>query len=161
MAFSCPVLPRKDGDKAAREFRYEAHDLLTLKKLIERDYSIPAPQTAEEVIGYYARRIAKDVKLPSQFAALVPKVREFLERKAFGGPVDISTPDMVKAIGSNVVQYVTVKTFTAALRDAGGARAGADAAERRPVAVGDAEVPLVAQDVGGEEVHLQPGSVRQ
>ncbi len=116
-AFSCPVLPRKEGDKAAREFRYEAHDLITLQKLIERDYSIPAPQTAEEVIGYYARRIAQDVKLPSQFAALVPKVREFLERKAFGGPVDITTPDMVKAIGSNVVQYVTVKTFTAALRE--------------------------------------------
>ena len=117
MAFTCPVLPRKEGDKAAREFRYEAHDLITLQKLIERDYTIPAPQTAEEVIGYYARRIAQDVKLPSQFAALVPKVREFLEQKAFGGPVDISTPDMVKAISNNVVQYVTVKTFTAALRD--------------------------------------------
>ncbi len=117
MSFSCPVLPRKEGDKAAQEFHYEAHDLITLQKLIERDYSIPAPQTAEEVIGYYSRRNARDLKLPSQFAALVPKVREFLEQKAFGGPVDISTPDMVKAIGNNVVQYVTVKTFTAALRE--------------------------------------------
>ncbi len=116
MSFSCPVLPRKEGDQAAREFRYEAHDLVTLKKLIERDYTIPAPQTAEEVIGYYARRIAQEVKLPSQFAALAPKVREFLERKAFGGMVDISTPEMVQAIGSNVAQYVTVKTFTATLR---------------------------------------------
>src|SRR5262249_6985269 len=53
---------------------------------------------------------------PSQFAALVPKVREFLERKAFGGPVDLSTPDMVKAISSNVAHYLTVKTFAAALR---------------------------------------------
>jgi type III restriction enzyme len=117
LALNCPVLPRKEGDKAAREFRYEAHDLVTLQKLIERDYTIPAPQTAEEVIGYYARRIAQDMKLPSQFAALVPKVRQFLEEKAFGGPVDLSTPDMVKALSSNVAQYVTVKTFTAALRD--------------------------------------------
>ena len=92
---------------------------MTLQKLIERDYTIPAPQTAEEVIGYYARRIAQDVKLPSQFAALVPKVREFLETKAFGGPVDLDTPEMVKAIGSNVAQYVTVKTFAAELRKAG------------------------------------------
>jgi len=116
LAFSCPVLPRKDDDKAAREFRYEAHDLVTLKKLIERDYTIPAPQTAEEVIGYYARRIAQEVKLPSQFAALAPKVQQFLEKKAFGGPVDLSTPEMVRAVGSNVAQYVTVKTFAAALR---------------------------------------------
>ena len=38
---------------------------------------------AEEVISYYAKRIAQDVKLPSQFAALVPKVREFLRDRAF------------------------------------------------------------------------------
>ena len=109
-------LPLKDNDAAAQKFRYEGHDILTLKKIIERDYTIPAPQTAEEVIGYYARRIAQDVKLPSQFAALVPKVREFLATKAFGGPVDLDSPEMVKAIGSNVAQYVTVKSFVAELR---------------------------------------------
>ncbi len=38
----------------------------------ERDYAIPEPQTAEEVIGYYAQRIAQDVRLPSQLAALAP-----------------------------------------------------------------------------------------
>jgi type III restriction enzyme len=116
-ALSCPMLPRKEGDQASRDFHYEAHDLVTLEKLIDRDYTIPAPQTAEEVIGYYARRIAQDVKLPSQFAALVPKVREFLETKAFGVPVDLNTEEMLKAISSKVALYVTVKTFVAALRE--------------------------------------------
>jgi type III restriction enzyme len=116
MRFNCPILPHKQDDKAAEEFHYEGYDLVTLQKLVERDYTIPTPQTAEEVIGYYARRIAQEVKLPSQFAALVPKVREFLETKAFGGRVELNTPDMVKAIGSNVAQYVTVKTFSHALR---------------------------------------------
>jgi type III restriction enzyme len=115
-AFACPVLPRKEDDKAAQEFRYEGYDLVTLQKVVERDYAIPAPQTAEEVIGYYARRIAKEVKLPSQFAALVPKVREFLEAKAFGAAVRLDTPEMVKAVGSNVAQYVTVQTFVKELR---------------------------------------------
>ena len=116
-ALKCPVLPRKAGDQAARDFHYEAHDLVTLEKLIERDYTIPAPQTPEEVIGYYARRIAQDVKLPSQFAALVPKVREFLETKAFGTAVDLNTPEMLKAISGKVALYVTVKTFAAVLRE--------------------------------------------
>jgi type III restriction enzyme len=89
---------------------------VTLQKVIERDYTIPAPQTAEEVIGYYARRIAQEVKLPSQFAALVPKVRQFLETKAFGRRVNLDTPEMVKAISSNVAQYVTLKTFVQELR---------------------------------------------
>ena len=115
-AFNCPVLPRKQDDAAAQKFRYEGYDIITLQKLIERDYSIPEPQTAEEVIGYYARRIAQDVKLPSQFSALAPKVREFLETRAFGGPVTLNEPGMIKAIGSNVAQYVTVKTFAEALR---------------------------------------------
>jgi type III restriction enzyme len=115
-AFACPVLPRKDDDKEAQNFHYEGYDLVTLQKVIDRDYTIPAPQTAEEVIGFYARRIAQDVKLPSQFAALVPKVRQFLETKAFGGRVRLDTPEMVKAIGSNVAQYVTVKTFVQELR---------------------------------------------
>jgi type III restriction enzyme len=115
-AFACPVLPRKQDDLAAKTFRYEVYDIITLHKLVERDYSIPEPQTAEEVIGYYARRIAQDVKLPSQFAALAPKVREFLETKAFGGPVKLNERAMIKAISSNVAQYVTVRTFAEALR---------------------------------------------
>ncbi len=115
-AFVCPVLPRKQDDAAAKTFRYEGYDIITLQKLIERDYSIPEPQTAEEVIGYYARRIAQDVKLPSQFSALAPKVREFLETKAFGEPAALHEPAMIKAISSNVAQYVTVKTFAEALR---------------------------------------------
>ena len=115
-AFTCPVLPRKQDDAAAKTFRYEGYDIITLQKEIERDYSIPEPQTAEEVIGYYARRIAQDVKLPSQFSALAPKVREFLETKAFGGTVMLNEPAMIKAISSNVAQYVTVKTFVEVLR---------------------------------------------
>ena len=114
--FNCPTLPRKEDDKEAQNFHYEGRDLLTLEKIIERDYTIPTPQTAEEVIGYYANRIAQDVKLPSQFAALVPKVREFLETRAFGGRVDLSTSEMIKAISSNVAQYVTIKVFVAELR---------------------------------------------
>lgn len=115
-SMDCPVLPRKEGDEVAKTFRYEGYDIITLQKIIERDYKIPEAQTAQEVISYYAKRIAQDVKLPSQFAAIVPKVRQFLETKAFGGPVDLEEPEMIRAIGSNVAQYVTVKTFVQALR---------------------------------------------
>jgi type III restriction enzyme len=116
MAFNCPVLPQKSTDSTAKTFKYEGYDIITLQKLIERDYTVPEVQTSQEVIGYYARRIAQDVKLPSQFAALVPKVREFLKNKAFGKPVDLDDPAMIKTLGSNIVQYVTVKTFVQALR---------------------------------------------
>jgi type III restriction enzyme len=115
-AMQCPVLPRKENDAAARTFQYEGYDIITLERLIQREYIIPVAQTSQEVISYYAKRIAAEVKLPSQFAALAPKVREFLETRAFGEPVSLETPGMIKAISSNVAQYVTVKTFVQALR---------------------------------------------
>ena len=114
--FKTPPLPRKEDDAAAKNFTYEGIDIITLKKMIEREYTIPEVQTSQEVISYYAKRIAADLKLPSQFAALVPKIREFLEHYAFGEPVDLDTPEMVKAIASNVSQYVTIRAFAAALR---------------------------------------------
>jgi transposase len=66
-AMECPIFPKKENDAAAQQFHYEGVDIISLQRLIERDYQIPQPQTAEEVISYYAKRIAQDVKLPSQF----------------------------------------------------------------------------------------------
>lgn len=115
-AMTCPRFPKKQDDRAAQQFQYEGVDIVTLKKIVEREYTIPEPQTAEEVISYYAKRIALDVKLPSQFAALVPKVREFLSYRAFGETVDLGEKVMVRAIATSVAQYVTVKTFAGVLR---------------------------------------------
>lgn len=115
-SFECPPLPMKPGTEESRSFRYEGYDVITLEKLLERQYTMPEPQTAGEVIGYYAKRIAQEVKLPSQFAALAPKVREFLATRAFGRPVELEGKEMIHAISSNVANYVTVDLFVKALR---------------------------------------------
>jgi type III restriction enzyme len=115
-ALTCPRLPKREGDKASEQFHYEGVDIITLQKLVEREYTIPQPQTAEEVISYYAKRIAQDVKLPSQFAGLVPKVRGFLRDRAFGESVDLADKAIISAIATSVAQYVTVKTFATVLR---------------------------------------------
>ena len=117
MAFDCPVLPMKSGDQAEKTFKYEGYDIITLQKEIERDYVVPEPQTAQEVIGYYARRIAQEVKLPSQFAVLAPKVREFFENKAFGKTVNLDEQNTIRAMSTNVAHYVCVQTFRKALLD--------------------------------------------
>jgi type III restriction enzyme len=116
--FKTPRLPKKAGDSAAEDFTYEGFDIITLEKMVEREYVIPEVQTPQEVISYYAKRIASDLKLPSQFAALVPKIREFLQDYAFGGHVNLEDPVMVKAISHPVAQHVTVKAFVGALREA-------------------------------------------
>jgi type III restriction enzyme len=115
-SLNAPTLPLKPGDAAERTFRYEGYDLLTLEKMVEDNYTIPEPRTAGELIGYYARRIAESLKLPSQFAALAPKVRDFFAYKAFGQPVDLDDQAVIRAMNRNAVAYVTIKAFGEALR---------------------------------------------
>ncbi len=116
MSFQSIVLPMSEEDPRSKTFTYEGYDIITLKKEFEREYTIPEPQTAQEVIGYYARRIAEAVKLPAQFAVLAPKVREFFEQKAFGHAVDLSDPAIVKAMSTPVAHYVCVDVFKKALQ---------------------------------------------
>jgi type III restriction enzyme len=115
-AFQSLVLPMSDEDPRSKTFTYEGYDIITLKKEFEREYTIPEPQTAQEVIGYYARRIAEAVKLPAQFAALAPKVRKFFEQKAFGRIVDLNHRATVKAMSTPVAHYVCVDVFKKALQ---------------------------------------------
>jgi len=115
-ALECSVLPLQEGDLASQTFTYEGYDIITLEKELEREYEVPPPQTPQEVIGYYAREIAAGVKLPAQFAALAPKVREFFESKAFGRPVALEGASMIHAMSTKAAHYVCVRTFVKALR---------------------------------------------
>ncbi len=116
MVLQMVPLPLTPDDPRAKTFRYEGYDIITLKKEVEREYTIPEPQTAQEVIGYYARRIAEAVKLPSQFAAIAPKVREFFERKAFGQSADLNDMNVVKAMSTPVAHYLCVNVLSKALK---------------------------------------------
>jgi type III restriction enzyme len=116
MSFQTMLLPLTPDDPNNKTFHYEGHDIITLQKIVERDYKVPEPQTAQELIGYYARRIAEAVKLPSQFAALAPKIREFFENKAFGRWVDLSDMITVRAMSTQVASYVCIQEFSRVLK---------------------------------------------
>lgn len=117
MAFTANPLPIKESAAEITTFIYEGRDIITDEKLLEREYTLPPVQTYQEVIGYYARQIAQNIKLPSQFAALAPKLTEFFQKKAFGREVDLDDPVIIKAMSNNVAQYVVVKEFEKALRE--------------------------------------------
>jgi type III restriction enzyme len=56
------------------------------------------------------------VKLPAQFAALAPKVKDFFEQKAFGHSANLNEPAIVKAMSTAVAHYVCVDVFKKALQ---------------------------------------------
>ena len=111
-----PPLPLRSGTKEAQAFRYEGLDIVTLERTISADYTMPEPQTAQEVIGFYSRLIASNVKLPAQFVALAPRVRDYLATQAFGRPLDLDTRESIRAIAQPVVGHVVVREFAKGLR---------------------------------------------
>jgi type III restriction enzyme len=113
--FVCPPFPRKAGDDAERQFHYEGLDFVTLEREFNREYALPTPQTANEVVGFVARQIAADLKLPSQFAVLAPKVKEFFAVKAFGGEVDLEDRAIIEAMSRTPSIHVVRRLFTNAL----------------------------------------------
>ena len=151
-AFNCPVLPRKQDDAAAKTFRYEGYDIITLQKLIEREYTIPEPQTAEEVIGYYARRIAQDVKLPSQFAALAPKVQGVSRDQGVRRAGDVGRARDDQGDQQQRRPIRDGENIRRGAAEARHCRTGAAASARRPAAVRNTAISLVARDACGRQV---------
>ncbi len=116
-SFNINPLPLSAEEQSSKSFQYEGRDILTDEILFAREFTPPPAQTAQEVIGYYASRIASNLKLPSQFAALAPKLKEFFEKKAFGKDINLDNPVVVQAMSSNLASYIVTKEFEKALRD--------------------------------------------
>ena len=161
MSFQTILLPLSADDPRNKTFRYEGYDIITLQKEVERDYTIPDPQTSQEVIGYYSRRIAEAVKLPSQFAALAPKVREFFEQKAFGQTVDLSDSAGSESNGHASGALRMRRCLLEGAEEIDYRRAGTQAARTGEAPVHVSAVSVVAGRAGRCEDCLQPSAVRQ
>src|SRR5260370_1857372 len=115
--FSPDPLPRKPTDADLKKFQYQAFDIITLEKLIEREYAIKDAQRPDEIVSYYAKLIASNLKLPGQFSALAPKVWDFFEQRAFGESVNMHSPVIVQAMNHRVSGYVVLDVFGKDLKD--------------------------------------------
>lgn len=96
-------------------FKYEGFDVVTDKRELVRQYTAPQASSASELAGYYARRIAENLKLPAQFASLAPKVRDFFRFRLLPEEIELDSPEVVRFLGSAAVHQVTVEAFTRAL----------------------------------------------
>ncbi|MBV8695809.1 MAG: DEAD/DEAH box helicase family protein [Ktedonobacteraceae bacterium] len=115
--FSPDPLPRKPTSADIRKFQYQAFDILTMEKLFEREYAIKDVQRPDEIVSYYAKLIASNLKLPGQFSALAPKVWDFFQNRAFGETVNMDSPAIVQAMNHRVSGYVVLNVFAAALKE--------------------------------------------
>ncbi|MCF7811817.1 DEAD/DEAH box helicase family protein [bacterium] len=105
---------KKEGS-GGKEFQYEGIDVITKDKLVERSYHVEQITNPQEIIGFYTELIASELRLPSHFATLYPKVRDFFESKAFGKTVDLTDQDVINAISESIAGAICVRAFKQAL----------------------------------------------
>jgi len=109
-------LPMKANKEDDESFKYEGYDFVDGKKVVERFYAMPEEQTVQELIAYYTAGIAQELKLTGQFALLEPKVREFIQRRAFVQPLDLDDKQAVKLVKQTHLAKIVTGTFVKALR---------------------------------------------
>ena len=77
---------------------YREKDLLTQKTDLERELSFDYTDRYEVYLANITKAILSRCAASAQFAAIVPKVREYIEQHLFDSPVDMSDPDTVRKL---------------------------------------------------------------
>ncbi len=111
------TIPFKESDSEIKSFKYEGYDLVSKLKILEREYTIPPVRSAEEVIGYYSKRIAENMKIPSQFSVIAPKVREYFKKRAFEQEVNLNDKKVILAMSTKVATYIVTNEFEKELKN--------------------------------------------
>lgn len=77
---------------------YTGRDLRSGKIIDRAVYEFPVADQPEPVIAWFANELARETRVVGQFALLAALVKGYLERRAFGGPVDLADPLVLQAL---------------------------------------------------------------
>ena len=98
------------------------------------------------VIGYFAQRIMKDLRLVSGYDVLYGKVKAFVQEKLFNRPVELEDPNTLRNLSELPATKTLIETFTKAI-NALTVRDKGDAEIRDTIKLRQTR-PFVAKDQG-------------
>lgn len=121
----------------AEELRSETVDYtgrdLRSGEIIERaEYEFPTADQPGPVIHWFANELAREIRLVGQFALLAALVKGYLERRTFGGPVDVGDPLVLQALREPAARETVLQVLAHVINDRTLA-AGTAAAEPKPL----------------------------
>ncbi|MEI6180322.1 MAG: DEAD/DEAH box helicase family protein [Chloroflexales bacterium] len=109
--------PRKLHDtEPPKTFSYEGRDVITDAVVVQRTYTLPQAKTASAVLAFYAQLVAHSLKLPAQFAVLVPQIAYFLREKAYGKTVNLDSPAILQDLNQQAMLLLVESVFLSLLR---------------------------------------------
>ena len=97
--------------------KYVAVDMLDGMEVIEREWTLPVPQSSQGVISYYTNQITKELKLGGVFSTFYPLVKKYVIEKLFKEKVDLDDPRLLFNLSSTSTQTKLVGLFVASFRD--------------------------------------------
>jgi type III restriction enzyme len=71
---------------------YVGRDLLTGAEVDRARYVVPLPDDPQALLAWYVHELQRDTRVTGQFSVLFPLVRQYVEGRVFGGPVDSEDP---------------------------------------------------------------------
>ncbi|WP_207386151.1 DEAD/DEAH box helicase [Protofrankia symbiont of Coriaria ruscifolia] len=101
-------------DYRSETIDYIGRDLLSGQEIERAQFPLPHADDPSAVLAWFAHEVQRDTRLTGQFAIIAPLVRGWVERRAFGGPVDFDDPVVLQALTEPSVR----ESVLAVLREA-------------------------------------------
>lgn len=96
---------------------YTGRDLLSGDVVERATYPYPATGGRDEVLSWYVAAVQQDARLTGQFHVLAPLVNDWVETRAFDGPVDFADPLVLQTLAEPAVQEQILAVFRQVLGD--------------------------------------------
>jgi type III restriction enzyme len=97
---------------------YVGRDILTGEEVDRATYALERPYDPTAVLAWFVNEVQRDTRLTGQFATLAPLVKGYIERRLFGGPVDLSDPLVLNALEAPSTRETVLAVLRQAVDDA-------------------------------------------
>lgn len=77
---------------------YVGRDMLSGQEVDRARYALDRPYDPTAVLAWFVNELQRDCRLTGQFAVLAPIVQGYVERRLFGGPVDLADPLVLQVL---------------------------------------------------------------
>jgi len=105
------------GELRSETVDYTGRDLRSGQIIERAEYEFPTADQPEPVIHWFAHELSRETRVVGQFAVLAGLVKGYLERRAFGGPVDVGDPLVLQALREPAAQETVLQALAHAVNE--------------------------------------------
>ncbi|MGB2613113.1 MAG: hypothetical protein WBE06_00185, partial [Phycisphaerae bacterium] len=110
-----PAAQMKWSEIKLPKVMYREKDLLTQKTDLEKELAFDFTDRADEYLTYLTKAVLGRCAASGQFAALYPKVRDYVQKRFFDQPIELDDPQTVRRLNHIAVREKIADTLAKAI----------------------------------------------